>query len=447
MPAQQVSSLRQERSALAVAIRPLFLRLREVQEFRTVDSVGLRVSQLVRMLGFGKFECQAEAAELPDAWRAFDRATVMLADLTALEDWGGEVLSETLRAAAVQILSARDDVLETVVDTHLSRLALFRSDPHACSMEQHFLTWRLLERSWQSNFAKFKGFKHDSVQVHARSCHGTLQGLANGAPVEVWVSRFARCVDIELAIDSCLPSSYASLATSCATTWLNHSLPVLPWILAFLISPTKQLDLAVLQRLRKALEVCKDSQALAHMRDAFVNACALLCAAAWLQMEPVSWLTSLLHAIHEACLVVLPEISPGSLAAAMAVSLAPALGESKEHPPPQPPPWKVLGIDSPAGALNISDLPRLPPALVLHTGTLNVAESIARALHGEVKGCSAAGATAAVPEKSRAVAILPGGIWPGKIGPLLLLFRLLPDAGLTVSVADSRTLGTKERTP
>ena len=145
--------------------------------------------------------------------------------------------------------------------------------------------------------------------------------------------------------------------------------------------------------------------------------------------------------------MVLPEISPGSLAAAMAVSLAPALGESKEHPPPQPPPWKVLGIDSPAGALNISDLPRLPPALVLHTGTRNVAESIARALHGEVKGCSAAGATAAVPEKSRAVAILPGGIWPGKIGPLLLLFRLLPDAGLTVSVADSRTLGTKERTP
>ncbi|CAE7237904.1 eif2a [Symbiodinium sp. CCMP2592] len=378
-----VSSLRQERSAVAVAIRPLFLRLRE-----------------------------AEAAELPDAWRAFDRATVMLADLTALEDWGGGVLSETLRAAAVQILSARHDVLETVVDTHLSRLGRFRSDPHACSMEQHLLTWRLLERSWQSNFAKFKGFKHDSVRAHARSCHETLQGLANGAPVEVWVSRFARCVDIELAIDSCLPSSYASLATSCATTWLNHSLPLLPWILAFLISPTKQLDLTVLQRLRKALEVCKDSQALAHMRDAFVNACALLCAAAWLQMEPVSWLTSLLHAIHEACQVVLPEISPGSLAAAMAVSLAPALGESKEHPPPQPPPWKALGIDSPAGALNISDLPRLPPALALHTGTRDVAESIARALHGEVKRCSAA-----------------GGIWPGMMGPLLLLFRLLPDAG------------------
>ncbi|CAE7254930.1 eif2a [Symbiodinium necroappetens] len=373
-----------ERSAVAVAIRPLLLRLRE-----------------------------AEAAELPDAWRAFDAATMMLADLTALEDWGGEVLSETLRAAAVQILSARHDVLEAVVDTHLSRLARFRSDPHACCMEQHLMTWRLLERSWHSNFAGLvKGFQQDSVQAHARSCHETLQGLANGAPVEVWVSRFARCVDIELAIDSCLPS-YASLATSCATTWLNHSLPLLPWILAFLISPTKQLDLIVLQRLRNALEVCKDSQALAHMRDALVNACALLCGAAWLQMEPVSWLTSLLHAIHEACQVVLPEISPGSLAAAMAVSFAPALGESKEHPPPSPPPWKVLGIDSPVGALDISDLrPALPLPGTSQNDKAHLAESIGRALHGEVKGCTAA-----------------GGIWPGKIGPLLLLFRLLPDAG------------------
>ncbi|CAE7592466.1 pnp [Symbiodinium sp. CCMP2456] len=382
-----VSSLRQERSAVAVAIRPLFLRLRE-----------------------------AEAAALPDAWRAFDSATVMLADLTALEDWGGEVLCEALRAAAVQILSARHDVLETVVDTHLSRLARFRSDPHACSMEQHLLTWRLLERSWHSNFARLvKGFQQDSVQAHARSCQETLQGLANGAPAEVWVSRFARCVDIELAIDSCLPG-YASLATSCATTWLNHSLPLLPWILAFLISPTKQLDLIVLQRLRKALEVCKDSQALAHMRDALVNASALLCGAAWLQMEPVSWLTSLLHAIHEVCQVLLPEISPGSLAAAMAVSFAPALSECKEHPPPSAPPWKVLGIDSPVSALDIRDLsPALPLPAAAGTSRndkAHLAESIARALHGEVKGCTAA-----------------GGIWPGKIGPLLLLFRLLPDAG------------------
>ena len=331
---------------------------------------------------------QAGSAELPDAWAAFNAATEILTSLTAWEDWGGEALAETLHAAAAQVLSARSDVLADVLDMHLSRLARFRTDPDACPFDQQLMTWQMLAQAPPASLTLFRSFQDDSLQAHQRSCVETLEGLAHGAPAEVWAYRLAHCVDVEAAIDRCSPNGSA-LAASCAATWLSRSLPLLPWILAYLISPTKELDLAALRRLRKALEVCEDSQALVQMRDALVNACTLLCRTALLQKEPVSWLTSLLLVMHEACQVLLPDITPGALAASLAVALAPALNDPGAQP--ELAPWEaVLGTPSEALNLQLLHTPSTDAAAPLRPEQL--AESIARALHGEAEVPLAPGA-------------------------------------------------------
>ena len=259
------------------------------------------------------------------------------------------------------------------MNTHLSRLARFRTDPDACPIGQQQLTWQMLQRCALT--ARFHDFQQNSLAAYHRSCTDTLRGLACGAPAKVWVSRLSWCVEVEAAIDQCCPQN-SKLASSCATTWLKCSLPLLPWILAALISPREDSaealpELESMQRLRRAAEVSEDAEALAWLQEALVKACALLCAAS----ETVSSLTLLMLFAHEAAKVLLPEVTAGALAAALAVALAPSL---KDKVPPEPPPWEtVLGMSSNALHLSL-------PARSSTADLEDIAESIARAVHGEV---------------------------------------------------------------
>ena len=314
---------------------------------------------------------QAQAADLPNAWATFDAATVMLADLTAWDNGGGEVLSKGLRAAAEQILSARLDVLDAVVETHLARLSRFRIDTDACPIQPQLLTARMLQSCPPS--LRFRDFQQDSALAHQKACESTLQGLALGAPAEVWVYRLARCVEVEAMIDQCCPQSF-NLAGACASTWLERSLPLLPWILAALLVPGGADAAEPLRRLRRALELCCLEAQLAQLRDSLVKACALLSMAAWFQVDPVAWLTSLLQVMHNACQLLLPEVPAGALAAALAPALAPALSGLAEL---EAPPWETLGLSS--IALDVVHLAYFPSARYV-----DMAESIAGALHDEV---------------------------------------------------------------
>ncbi|CAJ1398598.1 unnamed protein product [Effrenium voratum] len=302
---------------------------------------------------------EAEAAEIPRLWASLEHAALVLSELTGEE-------------TSALALSAAD-----------------RERAPGASSESRASSWE-------------------------RDATATLDALAKGAPAAAWASRLAYCVQVEAHGGS-------KSASACAQRWLQRSLPVLPWILAWLMVPV---NLAALRQVRGALEFCEDAQALSQLRDVFVTACTLLLRAAWFQTAPgyshaVAWLTSVLVAAHEACQILLPEIPAGAVAAAIAVS-GPWSTEI------QSPPWEAV-LGEPAFALHICALPGLSSEPTCAPAPDELSDAVARAVHQEVTR---------VTESDR----LPGEGWPGKIAPLLLLFRLLPDAGGSPLLAQARLM-------
>ena len=133
-------------------------------------------------------------------------------------------------------------------------------------------------------------------------------------------------IEIESVIDQHCPNP-RSFASTCAQIWLQYSLPVLPWILFWLLLPAMNggtnAAMTNLGKVRKALERYDSPDAMVQLRDAFVNACSLLLRTAWCQgrsdyAQAVSWLSSALVVTHDACQILLPDLPASAVAAALA---------------------------------------------------------------------------------------------------------------------------------
>ncbi|CAK9115484.1 Translation initiation factor 2 subunit alpha [Durusdinium trenchii] len=371
---------------------------------------------------------QADVAEIPELWELVERATLLLSNLK------GETIqigwAETILAAARAAVSAEKCV--TLVEQHLLSLEGFRADPSRFANPSLPVVSNLFahDAPWSR---KLEAFCSASQQRFADDCQKALEALTLGAPCEAWANRLAYSTEVEAVIDSCCSSSSESksysFAASCAQSWLQLSLPVLPWILANLLWPncvscaggcaglasSLSQEETSFQRVRKALEHCNDAQALLQLKDAFTQACSLLLRAAWSEgtgySNAVAWFSAVLLVVHESCRILFPEVPVGSVAAAITAADS-LLTCNTSHPP-----WEeVLGKKS--NALDFSMGNSGKESSLISPSVEELSEAIAQALHAEVQ--------------TQAARALPGPTdepWPGKIAPLLLLFRLLPDAG------------------
>ena len=301
----------------------------------------------------------------------------------------------------------------TLMEQHFSSLEVFRVDPS----RGHVSLKGLFEKDdvlWKKKLEKFF---LSSQQRYSKDCVKALEALMLGARCEVWAKRLAYCTEVEVMIDHACgtdvspiekplenpmspgTSEALSFAGACAQSWLQLSLPVLPWILAKLLWPScsgSENDVndvfVPLKGLRKALEHCTDSQALLQLRDAFVQACSLLLRAAWSEKEPryakaVSWFTSVLVVAHEACQILLPEIPAGAVAAAIAASGSLLSLEISEPPwhdvfPSQDskasPVWSLEDLEVKRGRRVSEDLENLKD---FEPNQLELSEAIAQEVH------------------------------------------------------------------
>lgn len=252
-------------------------------------------------------------AELGEAWTALESAWQLLSAL------GGEVS----HGAAEELLRARGD---EVVKLHVAKLARFRKDPQMPMLPRGLV--QRLARLCPTWSGCLEDFHQRSIEDFDQECARVLEALASGAPSEVWARRLTYSVELEAVIDSYCPES-KSLASACALQWFQRSLPLLPWILAWLLLPmvNQSASSDTLKGVRRALERCEDGDVLVQLRDAFCQACVLLLRLGWLR-DVVPWQCAVLVAAHDASATLLPELP----AASLAPFLAPLAG------PPEAPP-------------------------------------------------------------------------------------------------------------
>ena len=329
---------------------------------------------------------EAESSDLGAAWTALESACQLLSAL------GGDASY----AAAEELVAARG---EELVKLHVEKLRGFRRDPQMPMLPRSLV--QRLPRLCPTWNGCLEDFHEKSIEEFDRECARVLEALASGAPSEVWARRLAYSVELEAVIDSYCPES-RSLASACALQWFRRSLPLLPWILAWLLLPMvdQSATSETLKGVRRALERCEDGDVLVQLRDAFCHACVLLLRLGWLR-DVVPWQCAVLVAAHDACATLLPELP----AASLAPFLVPLGG-----PPPAAP--EELGA-----AWDLRSIPGCGEARAEELG-----EALARAVHFEASRSD-------VKE-----------VWPGKMAPLLLLFRLLPDAGDLPLLGQARLL-------
>lgn len=226
----------------------------------------------------------AEVAQIPAIWRSLEKASWLL------NDFGDNELVESIMAAAREVLAGRATVAAQLVEQHLLRLQRFRTDPLSTATA---LTERSRFREVLADLPPWKEkveiFQRESVAKYELDCAKTLKTVAKGASCEVWAHRLSSSVQVEQVIDQHCPGRFAS---ACAATWLQQSLPLLPWLLLHLLLPAMKLSKAnhqILLKLRKALECCDDPEALGQLRDALVNACSLLLRTAWCQSTEIDY--------------------------------------------------------------------------------------------------------------------------------------------------------------
>ncbi|CAK9046164.1 unnamed protein product [Durusdinium trenchii] len=355
---------------------------------------------------------RADVAEIPELWELVERATLLLSNLK------GETIqigwAETILAAARAAVSAEKCV--TLVEQHLLSLEGFRADPSRFANPSLPVVSNLFahDAPWSR---KLEAFCSASQQRFADDCQKALEALTLGAPCEAWANRLAYSTEVEAVIDSCCSSSSESksysFAASCAQSWLQLSLPVLPWILANLLWPncvscaggcaglasSLSQEETSFQRVRKALEHCNDAQALLQLKDAFTQACSLLLRAAWSEgtgySNAVAWFSAVLLVVHESCRILFPEVPVGSVAAAITAADS-LLTCNTSHPP-----WEeVLGKKS--NALDFSMGNSGKESSLISPSVEELSEAIAQALHAEVQTQAARALPGGVPLQAQA---------------------------------------------
>lgn len=233
-------------------------------------------------------------------------------------------LEDQILAAMREALAPRSNAL---VDQQFLRLQSFRRDPFSSSTAMESSRFSEILSEFPEWKEKVENFFQESQDRYKADCNRTLEVAAKGAQlVEVWANRLAFSIEIESVIDQHCPNP-RSFASACAQMWLQYSLPVLPWILFWLLLPAMNggtnAAMTNLGKVRKALERCDSADAMVQLRDAFVNACSLLLRTAWCQgrsdyAQAVSWLSSALVVTHDACQILLPDLPASAVAAALA---------------------------------------------------------------------------------------------------------------------------------
>ena len=254
-------------------------------------------------------------------WPSLEKNISLLCDFT-MGNWND--LEDQILAAMREALAPRSNAL---VDQQFLRLQGFRRDPFSSSTAMESSRFSEILSEFPEWKEKVENFFQESQDRYKADCNRTLEVAAKGAQfVEVWANRLAFSIEIESVIDQHCPNP-RSFASTCAQIWLQYSLPVLPWILFWLLLPAMNggtnAAMTNLGKVRKALERCDSSDAMVQLRDAFVNACSLLLRTAWCQgrsdcAQAVSWLSSALVVTHDACQILLPDLPASAVAAALA---------------------------------------------------------------------------------------------------------------------------------
>lgn len=265
-----------------------------------------------------------QAGDIEDVhkmWPSLEKNISLLCDFT-MGNWND--LEDQILAAMREALAPRSNA---VVDQQFLRLQGFRRDPFSSSTAMESSRFSEILSEFPEWKEKVENFFQESQDRYKADCSRTLEVAAKGAQfVEVWANRLAFSIEIESVIDQHCPNP-RSFASTCAQIWLQYSLPVLPWILFWLLLPAMNggtnAAMTNLGKVRKALERCDSADALVQLRDAFVNACSLLLRTAWCQgrsdyAQAVSWLSSALVVTHDACQILLPDLPASAVAAALA---------------------------------------------------------------------------------------------------------------------------------